>query len=189
MPKEETRIAGADRLRTHRYAGAGPDITSTHEHRQTAEIDSAAVREILDKHAANPGGLIPVLQQTQAAYGYLPTGALEEIASARDVPLASVYGVVTFFTQLRLEPRGRTEIKVCHGTACYVSGATEVTDALCRELHVTEGGTTADGEFTLESVACLGCCGLAPVMMLGETAHGKLTPERALKAVSKAERS
>lgn len=151
-------------------------------------IDLTPLADVLERYDGEPDGLIPVLQEAQSAYGYLPEEVLEEVARARRVPLSSVYGLATFFAQLRLEPRGRREIKVCHGTACYVGGAERVTQAVAEELGVSEGGTTEDGEFTLESVACLGCCGLAPVMMIGDKAVGRLSAESAREAVRKAGR-
>lgn len=148
--------------------------------------DLRAAREILARHENDPAGLMAVLHEAQQAYGYLPESVLEEVAAGRGLALAAVYGVATFFSRLRLTPRGRTEIRVCHGTACYVSGAQRITEAIAEELGVADGGTTEDGEFTLESVACLGCCGLAPVMMIGEKAFGTATPDSSRGAVRKA---
>lgn len=144
------------------------------------------LEEVLERHAGDRDGLIPVLQGAQGIYGYLPEEVIEAIGVARGVALADVYGVATFYAELRLEPRGRRTVKVCHGTACHVSGARQLTEAVSDELGIPEGGTTEDGEFTLESVSCLGCCGLAPVMLIGEQAYGRLTPDTAREAARNA---
>lgn len=143
----------------------------------------AAVDEIAARYAGSEGSLIPILQEVQDAVGYLPTEVMMRIAERTGVPAARVYGVATFYSQFRLEPVGRYIIKVCHGTACHVQGADAITRAICDELGVEEGGTTEDGRFTVDSVACLGCCSLAPVMMIEEHTYGRLTPEEARKIV------
>ncbi len=148
--------------------------------------DMSGLKKVLKKYAGDKGALIPILQAAQEVYGYLSERVLEEIARSCGVPLAAVYGVATFYTQFRLRPHGRTTVKVCRGTACYVSGAQQISEAVCGELEIPEGGMTEDRKFTLESVACLGCCGLAPVMMIGDKAYGRLTPEEARSAIKKA---
>ena len=130
------------------------------------------------------GSLIPLLQQVQAEVGYLPPGVMERIAERAGVTPARVFGVATFYSQFRLEPVGRHIIRVCQGTACHVQGAVAVTEAVCDELGVEEGGTTEDGEYTVEPVACLGCCSLAPVIMIDEDTFGRLTPDEARRIVS-----
>ena len=125
------------------------------------------------------GALIPMLQQIQAEIGYLPPAVMERIAERSGVPAARVFGVASFYSQFRFEPVGRHIVRVCHGTACHVQGAVAVTEAIYDELGVAEGGTTEDGEFTVEPVACLGCCSLAPVIMIDEDTYGRLTPEQA----------
>ena len=142
----------------------------------TAEtgFDAAALETILARFVEQPGSLVPVLQATQHAYGFLPAAALEGIARGLEVPLAEVFGVATFYTQFHLEPRGRHIVQVCHGTACHVKGATEVTDAIVSELGVDVGQTAEDGSVTVESVSCVGCCGLAPVVLVDEATHGGL---------------
>ncbi len=122
------------------------------------------------------GELIPLLQSAQDHFGYIPRRAIKYIADVTGTPEASVYGVITFYSQFRLQPMGRYVIRVCDGTACHVSSSRMLIDAIEDELSVEIGGTTSDGLFTLTTVACLGCCSLAPVMMINDETHGKLTP-------------
>jgi NADH-quinone oxidoreductase subunit E len=130
------------------------------------------------------GALIPMLQQVQAEIGYLPPEVMDRIAERSGVPAARVFGVASFYSQFRLEPVGKHIIRVCQGTACHVQGAVAITEAICDELGVEEGGTTTDGRFTVEPVACLGCCSLAPVIMIDEDTYGRLTPDEARKVVA-----
>jgi NADH-quinone oxidoreductase subunit E len=129
------------------------------------------------------GALIPILQGVQDEIGYLPPEVMERIAERAGVPAARVFGVASFYSQFRLEPVGRHIVRVCEGTACHVQGALAITEAILDELDVREGETTADGKFTVEPVACLGCCSLAPVIMIGEDTFGRLTPDDARKIV------
>jgi NADH-quinone oxidoreductase subunit E len=138
---------------------------------------------ILARHGYNPGALIAILQETQEAYGYLPPAALRHIAARTRLRPAHVYGVATFYTQFRLQPVGKRVIMVCQGTACHVNGGKAILQALSEELGIKEGETTPDGEFTLQTVACLGCCSLAPVMMVNGEAYGQLTPEKARRII------
>lgn len=142
---------------------------------------------IVDRIAEGLGGvrgaLIPLLQQVQAEIGYLPPAVMDRIAERSGVPAARVFGVASFYSQFRLEPVGKHIIRVCQGTACHVQGAVAIAEAVCDELGVEEGGTTEDGEFTVEPVACLGCCSLAPVIMIDEDASGRLTPDEARNIV------
>ncbi len=131
----------------------------------------------------NPSSLIPLLQKTQENFGYLPKEALEEISRYLGVPLSRVYGVATFYAQFRFEPLGKYVIKICHGTACHVNGAVNISQAITEELGIEEGQTTEDGLVTLERVACLGCCSLAPVVMINNKVFGKLTPEKVRKLI------
>lgn len=123
------------------------------------------------------GALIPVLQAAQEVYGYLPVPVLEAIADRLEVPISQVYGVVTFYAQFHLEPRGKHVVRTCQGTACHVRGASKILDALKENLGVAPGKTTEDLQFTLETVACIGACGLAPVIMIDQDTHGRLTPD------------
>ena len=141
------------------------------------------VDEVTTGIANRRGILIPVLQEVQSKIGYLPPEVMERIADRIDVPASRVFGVASFYSQFRLQPVGEHIIKVCHGTACHVQGAGAITHAICDELGIAEGETTPDGKFTVESVACLGCCSLAPVIMIGEDTFGRLTPDGARKVV------
>lgn len=134
------------------------------------------LREILASCSTERANLIPILQEAQEKYGYLPQDILQEIADSLQLSLAKVYGVVTFYTQFHLQPRGKNVIRVCTGTACHVRGGTEVLRAFEKELGIVSGGTTEDSEFTLETVACIGACGLAPVIMINDDTHGRLNP-------------
>lgn len=138
----------------------------------------APLTEILGHYSKEQDSLIPILQEAQEQYGYLPQDILQEIATSLDLSLAKVYGVATFYSQFHLQPRGKNVIRVCTGTACHVRGAAEVLKAIEEELGVQSGGTTEDLEFTLETVACIGACGLAPVIMINNDTHGRLTPEQ-----------
>jgi NADH-quinone oxidoreductase subunit E len=150
----------------------------------TAEaFDYAPVEELLDKYRGTKGALIPLLQGTQAAYGFLPKEAMVKISEDIGEPLASVYGVATFYAQFRLIPRAKNVVRVCHGTACHVSGAPLVSLEVERHLGIGDGENTEDMMFTLEAVACLGACGMAPVMMINDRTYGKLSPDKAVKAI------
>ncbi|MBU2466935.1 MAG: NADH-quinone oxidoreductase subunit NuoE, partial [Bacteroidetes bacterium] len=120
---------------------------------------------------------------TQALFGFIPAEAFQKLSDATKIATADIYGVATFYAQFRLSPVGKTIIKVCHGTACHVQNANAITDAIKDYLKVKDGETTEDGEFTLESVACLGCCSLAPVMMIGDNTHGKLNGKSAVRII------
>ena len=122
------------------------------------------------------GELIPLLQSAQDHFGYIPRRAIKYIATVTKIPESTVYGVITFYNQFRLQPMGEHVIRLCVGTACHVSGARLLVDTVQDELGIEVGATTADGVFTLFTVACLGCCSLAPVMMIDEETHGRLTP-------------
>jgi NADH-quinone oxidoreductase subunit E len=148
-------------------------------------FDSAKLEKILELHSGQKGALIPVLQEIQAAYGYLPEAALKIVSQKTRTPLSRIYGVITFYAQFYLTPRGKHLIKSCQGTACHVRGSSRVLDTLSRELAVNPGGTTADLNFSLETVACVGTCFLAPVLMINEDYYGKLTPKKAMDAVKK----
>ena len=137
----------------------------------------AKVDAILEKYQGVKGALIPVLQEAQHAYGFLPKDVIGRIAESLKIPVSQVFGVVTFYAQFHMNPRGRNIIRVCQGTACHVRGAKNVLKALEDQLHLVPGQTSPDEKFTLETVACLGACGLAPVMMVNDDTHGRLTPE------------
>jgi len=147
------------------------------------EIDLSRLDYLISKYKDKKGNLIPLLQGTQNIFGYLPRAAFEKIARETGLSLSDMYGVATFYAQFRLKPVGKHIIKVCHGTACHVQNANTITDSLKESLKVKDGETTEDGLFTLESVACLGCCSLAPVMMISDQAYGKLTGTEAVRIV------
>ena len=136
------------------------------------------ISDILDRHPARPSSLIPLLQECQDNFGYLPREIMEQISAHLGLPESKVYGVATFYAQFRFEPLGDHLVKICHGTACHVKGADKITETLENELGIDTGETTDDGAFTLERVACLGCCSLAPVIMVDDTAHGNLTRDK-----------
>jgi NADH:ubiquinone oxidoreductase subunit E len=133
------------------------------------------------------GKLIPLLQKAQAEDGYLSRERLIQIHKETGAPLAAVYGVATFYSQFRHRPVGKNIVKVCHGTACHVNGANDITKAIQDKLGIGDGETTPDKKFTLETVACLGCCSLAPVIMVGSTTHGKLNHREVRKVLKKYE--
>jgi len=145
-------------------------------------INISDLDPILAKYKGKKGSLIPILQHTQELWGYIPEEAFKKISAETGYKLADMYGVATFYAQFRLKPVGKHVVKVCHGTACHVQNAKMVTDTLKDILKVEDGQTTPDGLFTLESVACLGCCSLAPVMMIGDETYGKLD-EKTIKKV------
>ncbi|MBI5000905.1 MAG: NADH-quinone oxidoreductase subunit NuoE [Euryarchaeota archaeon] len=137
-----------------------------------------AVARILSRHGNERGELIPILQNVQAELDYLHREALEEVARALRLSMHDVYGVATFYAQFRFSPPGRHKVRACLGTACHVRGGDDVMAALERRLGIRHGETTKDGEFSLERVACMGCCALAPVMVVGDEVSGRCTPSK-----------
>lgn len=129
------------------------------------------------------GRLIPLLQRAQEADGFLTRERMEEIHIESGIPLAQIYGVATFYAQFRMTPVGKNLVRVCHGTACHVSGAKDITKALEDSLHICNGETTSDRLFTLETVSCLGCCSLAPVIMINNDTYGNLTEKEVKKII------
>lgn len=146
-----------------------------------------ALQKLFDLYRDQKGALIPVLQEAQNIYGYLPKEVLRKIAEELRMPFSKVFGVATFYAQFHLKPRGRNIIRVCLGTACHVRGGAKVFKAIQEHLGVADGETTGDLRYTLETVACLGACGLAPCMMVNDDTHGRLTPERAAEMLAKYE--
>ncbi|MFW6006602.1 MAG: NADH-quinone oxidoreductase subunit NuoE [Bacillota bacterium] len=136
------------------------------------------LKEILKDYSTEEKNLIPILQQAQNEYGYLPQEVIKEISSSLNLSLSQVYGVVTFYTQFHQEPRGENIIRVCMGTACHVRGGQAILEEIETELGIKNGETTEDLKFTLETVACIGACGLAPVIMINDNTHGRLTPDK-----------
>jgi len=146
-------------------------------------INLALLDPLISKYKGKKGSMIPLLQGTQDIFGYIPQEAFLRLSQKTGLELSEMYGVATFYAQFRLSPVGKNIVKVCHGTACHVQNANSITDALKDALKVEDGGTTEDGLITLESVACLGCCSLAPVMMIGDETYGKLTGAQSVKIV------
>ena len=144
-----------------------------------ASVDLAPLEKIVASFASvSSNNLIPLLQQIQTAYGYLPRGVLMEMSKRTGIAASQIYGVATFYEQFYFEPRGRHTVKCCRGTACHVREGTKVIDAIKAELNLQEGETTEDKEFTFETVACLGVCALAPVIVIDGAYHGQMTPGR-----------
>jgi len=143
-----------------------------------SEQDLKLFAELLDEYRGKKGNVIPVLQQAQEIFGYLPKSVLIKISEELGIPISRIYGVVTFYAQFHLEPRGKNIIRSCQGTACHVRGAKAILAELEKQLGLDEKRvTTTDLKFTLEKVACIGACGLAPVMMVNDSTHGRLTTE------------
>ena len=136
-----------------------------------------ALDAAIARHKDEPGALMPVLQEAQNIFGYVPQDVQQIIADGLGTTLAEVYGVATFYAQFSLEPKGQYVVGVCLGTACYVKGSQKVLDKLSEELKIPVGKTTPDGVFTLNATRCLGACGLAPVMMINDEVYGRLTPD------------
>ncbi|AEF94894.1 NADH dehydrogenase (quinone) [Desulfotomaculum nigrificans CO-1-SRB] len=151
---------------------------------QNNQDKQKSLAELLTKYKEQPGALIPVLQQAQEIFGYLGPEVIDQIAGELKIPPARVYGVATFYAQFHLQPRGRHVIKVCQGTACHVRGGAKVLEAIKKQTGLEPGETSKDLRYTLETVACLGACGLAPVMMVNEDTQGQLSPEKAVKKIA-----
>lgn len=143
------------------------------------------VREIVEKYGKNESGLIPILQDIQKEKGYLPEDGLSIVATELKIPLSHVHALATFYKAFSLVPKGRYSIHVCLGTACHVKGAPKILDALERELDIKVGETTRDGLFDLEDVRCLGCCGLAPVITVGDDLYGGVTQAKLSRILKK----
>lgn len=149
----------------------------------TNECEAGALAVIDEMNVSSESNLIAVLQDMQERFGYLPPAALQEISRRIHIPLAKIYGVVTFYAQFHTEPRGKHTVRCCHGTACHVKGAGGVMGAIERTLGITEGETTEDMMFYFETVACLGTCFLAPVIMIDDQYFGNLTAQKVEKVL------
>ena len=136
-----------------------------------------ALDSVIRKSRSTPGCLMHILQEAQAIYGYLPISVQKKVAEGLGISLSEVYGVVTFYAQFSLKPKGKNRISVCLGTACYVKGSDKILEELEKQLGIKCGECTEDGLFSIDSCRCVGACGLAPVMMIGEEVYGKLTPD------------
>lgn len=135
------------------------------------------LQEIIEKYRNTKGALIPVLHEAQEIYGYLPMNVQKQISEGLNVPLTEIYGVVTFYTQFSLQPKGRFKVSICMGTACYVKGASNILDKLQEKLGIHVGECSDDMKFSLDACRCIGACGLAPVMMINDDVYGRLTPD------------
>ena len=142
------------------------------------KYDYTELDKALEEYGKIEGSLITVLQKAQDIYGFLPREVIDYIAETMGIKTAKIYGVATFYTQFRFKPVGRYLIMLCKGTACHVNGAKAIEEAVCDELGITDGETTEDGLFTLNNVACLGCCSLSPVMMINGQTYGTLTGDK-----------
>ena len=143
----------------------------------TAEQE-AKLKEIIARHKDQPGAIMPCLQEAQEVYGYLPVEVQTMIAEGLGVSLEEVFGVSTFYSQFSLTPKGKYNVSICLGTACYVKGAAAILSAVEQKLGIAPGAITADGKFSLDSCRCVGACGLAPVMMINNDVYGRLTPDQ-----------
>ncbi len=148
-------------------------LTETADEREDYTVER--LRTVLSAHEAKKHQLIPILQSVQNKFGYLPEESLEGVARHTRVSEAHVYGVASFYAQFRFTPIGRRVVMVCRGTACYVKGALNILEEIETQLGIKEDETTPDMEYTLETVACIGCCALAPCMMINTDVHGRLT--------------
>jgi NADH-quinone oxidoreductase E subunit len=135
-------------------------------------LDLSKAKKLIKSYSGKKGILIPLLQDIQKEYGYVPNEVVKLIAKAFDMYPSKIYGVLTFYTQFYTTPRGKHTIKVCQGTACHVMGGKALLDYISDKLEIDDGETTHDGLFSLERVACLGCCGMAPVIMVDEDFYG-----------------
>jgi NADH:ubiquinone oxidoreductase subunit E len=143
------------------------------------------ILQIVAKYQADPGSAIAILQDVQEEFSYLPREALERVARELAVPLSRVLSLATFYKAFSLRPKGKSPVHVCLGTACHVRGAQRVLEKFERELELKCGQTSADRAFSLDAVRCVGCCGLAPVVMVGEEIHGKITPAKVSGLIKK----
>jgi NADH-quinone oxidoreductase subunit E len=143
------------------------------------------VLQIVARYKADQGSVIAILQDVQQEFSYLPRPALESVSRELAIPLSRVLSLATFYRAFSLRPRGRHPVHVCLGTACHVRGAQRVLEKFEREMELKAGQTSADLEFSLDAVRCVGCCGLAPVVMVGEEIHGKITPARVSGLIKK----
>ena len=143
-----------------------------------SEKNLKTVKEICKSFGNKGGEVINVLHKVQGEFGYLPKEVQEVVAMELNIPVSRVYGIVSFYSFFTMQPKGKYPISVCLGTACYVRGAEKVLDELKRQLKVQVGDTTSDGKFSLNVLRCVGACGLAPVVMIGDKVYGRMTPDK-----------
>ena len=150
-------------------------------------VDLSLLDPILEKYKEREDALITMLQEMQGIYSSLPEEALNRLSIEAKVSMSRIYAVATFYAQFYLTPRGRKTVRVCRGTACHVRGGALILEAVERELGITDGETTPDLEYNLETVACIGACALAPAMVVDEDTYGKMTPSEAAKVINRKE--
>lgn len=141
------------------------------------DVRDEKLQEIIAKYKDKEGALVPVLHEAQEVYGYLPIEVQKKIAEGLEISLSEVYGVVTFYTQFSLEPKGKYKVNICMGTACYVKGAGQILDKFKEKLGIDVDECTEDGLFSLEACRCIGACGLAPVITINDDVYGKIGPD------------
>ena len=139
------------------------------------EKQGAELLKAIEEHREQKGALMPILQKAQEIYGYLPERVLLAISEELDIPLSEVYGVVTFYSQFSLTPKGEHKISVCMGTACYVKGAGDILNKICEKVGCQPGGCSENGRFSVDAVRCIGACGLAPVVTIDDEVFGRIT--------------
>jgi NADH-quinone oxidoreductase subunit E len=152
---------------------------------QEQEIDLTAANQVIDKYLDMKGALMPVLQEIQEHYGYVPEPCVHLAAERLNVYASQIFGVLTFYAQFHLEPRGKYIVRVCMGTACHVKGAGRIGDTLKDRLGIGHAETTADLKFTAEYVACIGACGMAPVIMVNDATYGSMTVQKMDEVIAK----
>jgi len=160
-------------------------MSETAEQVQQEEIDLTAANKVIDKYLDMKGALMPVLQEIQDEYGYIPEQTVHLVAERLNVYASQIYGVLTFYAQFHLEPRGKYIIRVCMGTACHVKGAGRIADTLSDRLKIGHAETTEDLKFTAEYVACIGACGMAPVIMVNDATYGSMTVQKMDEVIEK----
>lgn len=165
--------------------GASPALSKRTSQSSPTPAPFPQVSLILERHGRKPSRLVPILQDVQAEFRYLPPDVLSYVARSLHIAPARVYGVATFYAHFAIKPKGRHLVRLCDGTACHVKDSVPILDAIRRHLGVTpQQPTTRDLLFTVETVACLGACGLAPVLVIDDQVHGAMTPEKAIAAIA-----
>ena len=160
-------------------------MSNTAEQVEEQEIDLTGANQVIDKYLDMHGALMPVLQEIQEFYGYVPEPCVHLVAERLNVYSSQIYGVLTFYAQFHLEPRGKYIVRVCMGTACHVKGAGRIGDTLKERLGIGHAETTEDLKFTAEYVACIGACGMAPVIMVGDNTYGSMTVNKMNEVIDK----
>lgn len=154
-----------------------PNVKTVVPYRGTAEQEER-LAQVIARHKGQPGAVMPVLQEAQEIFGYLPEEVQILVAEGLDVPLSEIYGVASFYAQFTMNPKGKYQISLCLGTACYVKGAAGILEAIEQRLNIKPGSITPDGKFSLDACRCIGACGLAPVMMINSDVYGRLTVDQ-----------